>query len=126
MNVLKHASHIQHILDRLPKSTVWALNADNVSGFSLVLIAGDQPEAERIAHMLGPHKYEDFPGGIEIRFNPVLTVSIIYGKEYHERPARKVEQPSFTPNAEPCNRKHCSCSRAGTCSGYNSRPESGG
>jgi hypothetical protein len=115
MNVLKHASHIQHILDRLPKSTVWALHGDNVSGFSLEIICKEIHEAERIANLVGLYRHEDYPGGIEMRINPVLTVTVTYGKEEHERPARKAFVPSQQAWVEPRN------SRSG-----NPRREDGG
>lgn len=86
MNVLKHASHIQHILDRLPRSTVWALHGDNSAGFSLEIVCDTHADAEKTAHLIGMYRHDDYPGGIEMRINPVLTVTITYGKEEHERP----------------------------------------
>ena len=89
MNVLKHASHIQHILDKLPRSTVWALNGDNESGFSLEIV-GSEVEVARVLSVLDEHKHEEFPGGVEVRINPVLTVTVLYRKENYERPTGEV------------------------------------
>jgi hypothetical protein len=93
MNVLKHASHIQHILDKLPRSTVWALHGDNESGFSLEIV-GSEVEVTRIRAVLDEYKQEEFPGGVEVRINPVLTITVLYRKGDYERPTREVADAS--------------------------------